>query len=193
MRQDSALIKPIEDAAAACTEQQERLLIKQASQGDHRAFTQLLQNYDRRIINVILRFTGNRYDRDDLFQEIFTACYLALPKFSGKSSFYTWLYRIALNHCISYTRSQRPMEAIEDISQQAQSLQRQLQLNTISNAVETLKSPQRISFHLYYIEQWTTAEIAQLLECRVGSVKSHLDRARKKIRLNKEVAKWQII
>ena len=92
----------------------EKELVERAATGDHQAFTALLEQHDRQVMNVILRFTADQFDRDELYQEIFTACYVALPGFSGKSSFYTWLYRIALNHCVSYKRGHRPaLQAVE--------------------------------------------------------------------------------
>jgi len=170
----------------------EQSLIEGAKQGDHRAFTTLLECYDRQVMKLILRFTGDRYDRDDLYQEIFTACYVALPKFSGKSTFYTWLYRISLNHCISYMRKKRPLEEEQEVPISGPNWEQREQLKAVLKALDNLKGPQRISFHLFYIEQWTVKEITQILECNAGSVKSHLDRARKKIRRDTEVAQWLI-
>ena len=65
-------------------------------------------------------------------------------------------------------------------------------LAAISNAQKQLNGPQRVSFHLLYIEQWSLQEIATVLECNIGTVKSHLHRAREKVRMDKEVRKWKI-
>ncbi len=183
---------PEEKSATLYAVENEQALIERARQGDHSAFTTLLEVYDRQVMKLILRFTGDRYDREDLYQEIFTACYIALPKFSGKSSFYTWLYRISINHCVSYMRKKRPIEEEQEVPITGPNWEQRAQLKAVSKALENLKGPQHISFHLFYVEQWPLEEIAQILECNVGSVKSHLDRARKKIRLDKEVAQWQI-
>lgn len=170
----------------------ERVLIELAAQGNHGAFTSLVKFHDRRIMNVILRFTLDQYDRDDLYQEIFTACYAALPSFSGKSSFHTWLYRIAMNHCISFMRKQLVVEELDDIPDSDPNRENQERLKAVAQAMSDLDGPQRVSFHLFYIEQWTLQEVADVLECSTGTIKSHLDRARKKIRQDKEVAQWLI-
>ncbi len=170
----------------------EAQLVVRAQKGDHQAFTTLLQLYDSRVMNLILRFTANQYDRDDLYQNIFTACFVALPRYNGNASFYTWLYRIGLNQCIDFMRKHKPLETLQDKALHHCGFEQQQQLNAVHQAMKKLNGPQRISFHLFYIEQWNTEEIAQVLECGLGTVKSHLDRARKKVRQHQEVALWLI-
>lgn len=166
-------------------------LVKLAQQQDHQAFAALLQHYDRQIMNVILRFTGNQFDRDDLYQDIFTACYASLPKFSGRSKFFTWLYRIALNYCVDYKKKNVPtLVDVDTVDSTRTDWEQRGKISAISYAMNGLEGPQQISFHLFYIEQWSIDEIVQVLDCSPGTVKSNLDRARKKIRLNKEVIKW---
>lgn len=167
-------------------------LVARAQNGSHPAFTQLLERHDRRVMNVILRFTNNQYDSDDLYQEIFIACYKALPKFSGNSSFYTWLYRIALNCCIGFMRKHKPVQELPELPAEAINWERQHKLGAINQAMASLEGPQRISFHLFYIEQWSNSDIANVLDCSEGTVKSHLNRARQKIRQHREVAQWLI-
>jgi RNA polymerase sigma-70 factor (ECF subfamily) len=170
----------------------EKDLVERAALGDHAAFETLLEQHDQRVMNLILRFTADQFDRDELYQDIFTACYVALPRFSGKSSFYTWLYRIALNRCISFARRHQPVLEVEEIPVPDADWAQRQQLKAISRALQKLKGPQQIAFHLFYIEQWSKEEISGVLEITVGTVKSHLHRAREKIRLDKEVAQWPI-
>lgn len=170
----------------------EAALVALAKAGDHRAFTRLLETHDRRVMGVIVRFTGNRFDRDDLYQDIFTACYLALPRFKGTSAFYTWLHRIALNQCISFIRSRKTFEPEEDVAAEDNNWERKAQLQAITNAQKQLLGPQQIGFHLYYVEQWLIEDIAELLECSVSAAKTHIHRAREKIRADEEVRKWNI-
>ncbi len=180
------------EAAITVDRENEQVLIELAAQGDHQAFATLVKSHDRSIMNVILRFTLDQYDRDDLYQEIFIACYTALPSFSGKSSFHTWLYRIAINHCITFMRKQVVLEEVKDIPVSGPDQENRERLKAVAQAMSNLDGPQRVSFHLFYIEQWTLNEVADVLECSTGSVKSHLDRARKKIRQDKEIAQWLI-
>lgn len=163
-----------------------------ASTGDHHAFTRLLKIHDRRVMGVIIRFTGNRFDRDDLYQDIFTACYLALPRFNATCAFYTWLHRIALNQCISFIRSRKTFEPEVDFAAEDDNWERQAQLQAVINAQKQLAGPQQIAFHLYYVEQWLIEDIAELLECSVSAAKTHIHRAREKIRADEEVRKWNI-
>lgn len=170
----------------------ESTLVALAKGGDHRAFTRLLETHDRRVMSVIVRFTGNRFDRDDLYQDIFMACYLALPRFNGTCAFYTWLHRIALNQCISFIRSRKTFEPEEDIAAEDDDWERKAQLRAVSNAQKQLVGAQQIGFHLYYVEQWLIEDIAELLECSVSAAKTHIHRAREKIRADEEVRKWNI-
>ncbi|MDP2139626.1 MAG: RNA polymerase sigma factor [Gammaproteobacteria bacterium] len=170
----------------------EAQLIALARTGDHQAFTRLLEIHDRRVMGVIVRFTGNRFDRDDIYQEVFTACYVALPRFNGTCAFYTWLHRIALNQCISFIRSRKTFEPEEDVAVEDESWERKAQLQAITNAQKQLAGPQQIGFHLYYVEQWSIEDIAVLLECSLSAAKTHIHRAREKIRADEEVRKWNI-
>ncbi|MEK7258446.1 MAG: RNA polymerase sigma factor [Pseudomonadota bacterium] len=176
----------------ALSVESEATLVALARAGDHRAFTRLLETHDRRVMGVILRFTGNRFDRDDLYQDIFTACYLALPRFNGSCAFYTWLHRIALNQCLSFVRSRKTFEPEEDIAVEGDNWERTAQLQAVTNAQKKLLGPQQIAFHLFYVEQWSIDDIAALLECSVSTAKTHIHRAREKIRADEEVRKWNI-
>src|SRR5690606_17789669 len=94
----------------------ERRLLASARSGDHHAFARLLEIHDHKVMGVIVRFTGNRCDREDLYQEVFTACYQALPRFDGRSAFYTWLHRIALNQCLKFARDYKRYEPHQDVA-----------------------------------------------------------------------------
>lgn len=180
------------DAESANDAETERALVARAKSGDHQAFAQLLRCYDRRIMNVLLRFCANRCDREDLYQEVFTACYRALPRFNESCAFYTWLYRIALNQCISFLRKQKPWVPEQELPVAGHDWEREARLAAIHQAKNRLAGPQQLSFHLFYIEQWSLEEIAAVLDCNTGSVKSHLHRAREKVRSDVEVQKWKI-
>ena len=85
-------------------EDTDRYLVKRAQCGDTRAFGELVQKYQKRIYELAYNFTHHPEDAYDLSQEIFLRSYKALNRFQNKSTFYTWIYRIAKNACIDYTR-----------------------------------------------------------------------------------------
>ena len=178
--------------ASTVTPDTERQLVAAAGRGDHHAFARLLELHDRRIMGVIVRFTGNRCDREDLYQEVFTACYQALPRFDGRCAFYTWLHRIALNQCLKFVRDYKRYEPHQEVAVEEPDRDGEAQLRAIFNAQKKLSSPQRIAFHLFYVEQWQVEEIAELLDCNISTVKTHLHRAREKVRADEGVSKWNI-
>lgn len=166
-------------------------LVELAKCGDQDAFLTLLRRYDRQIMGVVYRFTGNFYDREDLYQEVFLHAFKALSGFRGESSFMTWLYRIALNRCLHYLKSKPVVAEAVEQAQDSPDYELQARLKSVHAAVERLQGPQRMCFHLHYIEGWPVEDIATTLTLHSGTVKSHLDRARKKIKCAKEVLAWQ--
>jgi RNA polymerase sigma-70 factor (ECF subfamily) len=169
----------------------ERELIERAQEGDSEAFLALLARYDRQIMSVVYRFAGNLYDREDLYQEIFLHCFRSIKSFRFRSSFLTWLYRLALNRCRSHIKKRPPLAEPRDTPAPEMDWERREKLEAVRRAALKLRGPQHICFHLYYVEDWNTARIAELLECSEGTVKSHLNRARLKIRAEREVLVWR--
>lgn len=165
-------------------------LIKAAQAGDANAFTALLKQYDRQVMSVVYRFSGSMADREDLYQDIFLHVFQSLKKYDFRAKFSTWLYRVALNRCYSYLRSKKPLEPFEDSREAAPDFERRAKLQAVHQALNGLRGPQRISFHLFYVESWSVEEIAQVLECKSGTVKAHLQRARTKIKSAREVRTW---
>jgi RNA polymerase sigma-70 factor (ECF subfamily) len=169
----------------------ERQLIERAQGGDHAAFLELLETYDAQIMSLIYRFTGDQYDREDLYQEVFLHCFRCLRSFRFRSSLKTWLYRLALNRSATYMRKKTPVAEPREGAVEPLDWERRAKLAAIHKALGRLGGRQRICFHLHYVEGWDIGEIAALLECREGTVKSHLNRARTKIRRDREVLVWQ--
>lgn len=168
----------------------ERELIKQAQGGDQAAFLALLARYDRQIMSVVYRFTSNQFDREDLYQEVFLHCYRAIGSFHFRSSLLTWLYRIALNRSLTYMRRHEPVAEPKDEPGPEPDLEQQAKLRSVHTAMSRLRGRQRVCFHLHYLEDWDVADIAEVLDCSLGTVKSHLNRARSKIRRDREVEAW---
>ena len=116
-------------------------------------------------------------------------------KFKFKSSFSTWLYRIALNRCITYMKKRpvvlEPEDGPDPHAALSRDYEQRARLSAIKAAMARLKGPQQLCFHLFYVEEWDLGRIAETLDCREGTVKSHLNRARKRIRMDEEVLQWQ--
>ena len=171
----------------------EEELVRSAQKGDHDAFLALLAQHDRQIMSVIYRFSANLYDREDLYQEIFLHAWKSLKRFRFRSSFRTWLYRVSLNRCIDYMRKKKVMDDLdgEPPADSDESMEQREKIRAAHRAFSRLRGPQRICLFLYYIEGWDLRDIAGVIGCREGTVKSHLDRARRKVKKDREVLIWQ--
>src|SRR5579862_5776443 len=91
----------------AMTARDDRQLVACIQAGDRRAFETLLDAYETRVYRLALRFTGNVSDAEDLTQEIFLAVYKGLTYFRGDAALGTWIYRVAMNHCLEFRRKRR--------------------------------------------------------------------------------------
>ena len=170
-------------------------IIERVKNGDKKAYDLLVLKYQQRVINLISRFVKNHADALDVSQETFIKAYKALPNFRGESAFYTWLYRIAVNTAKNHltvqsrkiTKSDYDVTEIEQIegnmtlteqtTPENLLIKDELQetvLNTIENLPEDLKS----AIMLREIEGLSYEEIATVMECPVGTVRSRIFRAR---------------
>jgi len=173
-------------------------IIERVKNGDKNAYDLLVLKYQQRVINLISRFVKNYADALDISQETFIKAYKALPNFRGESAFYTWLYRIAVNTAKNHltvqsrkiTKSDYDVAEIEQIegnmtlteqtTPENLLIKDELQetiLNTIENLPEDLKS----AIMLREIEGLSYEEIATVMECPVGTVRSRIFRARETI------------
>jgi len=173
-------------------------IIERVKGGEKEAYDLLVLKYQQRVINLISRFVKNHSDALDVSQETFIKAYRALPNFRGESAFYTWLYRIAVNTAKNHltvqsrkiTKSDYDVADIEQIegsmslteqtTPESLLVKDELQetiLKTIENLPEDLKS----AIMLREIEGLSYEEIAQVMECPVGTVRSRIFRAREMI------------
>lgn len=163
-------------------------LIELTAQNDERAFTQLIRKYQQAVFSTIYRFTGDYDCVEDLAQEIFIKVWRNAAKFKGKSKFSTWLYRIAVNHCLNYNSKHKidPMSLDELVKQGRipESLKVQSdrdkreQIEQIQKVVSELPNRQRIALVLAHYEYKSHEEIAQIMQISVSSVHSLIFRAR---------------
>lgn len=177
-------------------------LIHQAKQGNENAFEQLVYRYDRTVLSIALKYTGNTDDAKDLYQEVFIRAYRGINNFQFRSEFSTWLYRIAVNVCLSYkSRSKEYLkvsiyemdddtdftkDASEQLVYKGPSPEEETAGNELAEivdaALETLSPRQKITFVLKHYEGYKIREIAEMLNCKEGTVKKYLFDAIKNLR-----------
>ncbi len=168
-------------------------LVYAAQRGNIQAFEQLILRYQRQIFSLIYQMTRNVEVVEDIGQDVFVAAFRAMKDFQSKSSFFTWLYRIAINHCKNYTTSSNRTKEFEQRYQQEYSadedddgyvrtpqstLLAKEFVAQMEDAMRVLPEEQRTVLVLCEFEGLSYQEIADVLDCPVGTVRSRLSRAR---------------
>jgi RNA polymerase sigma-70 factor (ECF subfamily) len=173
-------------------------LVLKVQQGDKAAFDLLVIKYQHRIIQLVNRYVKDPSEAQDVAQESFIKAYRALPNFRGDSAFYTWLYRIAINTAKNYlvSRSRRFSNYQVDV-QEAEQVENAPQLkgtdtpelllmndeiiSVVQDAIEKLPEEMKVAIMLREFEGLSYEEIAEAMECPVGTVRSRIFRAREAI------------
>ena len=173
-------------------------LIERVKNGEKSAYDLLVLKYQQRVVNLVSRFVRNHSDALDVTQEAFIKAYRALPNFRGDSAFYTWLYRIAVNTAKNQlaVQSRRPKISDYDVSDIEQIegntalkdeatpesllLKDELQA-TVLKAIEDLPEDLKTAIMLREIEGLSYEEIACVMGCPIGTVRSRIYRARESI------------
>ncbi len=176
-------------------ESTDKVLVKRVQKGDKGAFDLLVLKYEHKIVNLVMRYVRDPDQAMDISQEAFIKAYRALPRFRGDSAFYTWLYRIAVNTAKNYLAAQRrrPMDIELDLQDPEQyglhaklketdtpegvALSHELQ-ETLEHAIEALPDDLRTAIILRELDGMSYEEIAQTMDCPVGTVRSRIFRAR---------------
>ncbi len=176
----------------------DKLLVERVKSGDKAAFDALVLKYQHRVVSLVSRFVKSHADALDVTQEAFLKAYRALPNFRGDSAFYTWLYRIAVNTAKNYLtmQSRRSGELNQDISEIEQIevsdalrdkatperllLRDEIQATVIS-AIEQLPEDLRVAIMLREVDGMSYEDIAAVMECPIGTVRSRIFRAREAI------------
>ena len=171
-------------------------LIERVKAGDKKAFDLLVKKYQHKIIALIGRYVYDFHEAQDVAQETFIKAYRALPKFRGDSAFYTWLYRIAINtaknHLVS--RGRRPTDVdvddaqffegdnqLKDIATPENELYKDELDLVIKRTLNKLPEDLRMALTLREFEGMSYDEIARVMDCPVGTVRSRIFRARESI------------
>lgn len=184
--------------ARVSTAEQDLQLVRQVQEGNKQAYNLLVSRYQHKVASLVSRFVKNHADVADVVQEAFIKAYRALPGFRGESAFYTWLYRIAVNCAKNHlVANQRKPSSSEIDAEEAEYfeggealhehetpenllLTKELK-HVVFRAMENLPDELRIAITLRELDGLAYEEIAQIMDCPVGTVRSRIFRAREAI------------
>ena len=179
------------------SDQSDKQLVERVQRGDKRAFDVLTLKYQHKIVGLVSRYLNDADEVMDVTQEAFIKAYRALPRFRGDSAFYTWLYRSAINtaknHLVS--RSRRPPDTdidvdgefqgdsvvLRDVGGPENAMARDQLEKVIFSAIDELPEELKVAVTLREFEGLSYEEIAEVMECPVGTVRSRIFRAREAI------------
>jgi RNA polymerase sigma-70 factor (ECF subfamily) len=174
-------------------------LVKRARKGDFSAYDDLVRRYQERIYATIYHMTSNHEDANDLAQETFIKAFHALKSFKGGSSFYTWIYRIAVNKTINFLkqRKNRAQMSLDDLDFNAEhdpdlvalisdkTPRREVGLaelqEKLNAAMQKLSDSHRLVVTLHDVQGLSHEEIAKIMDCNIGTVRSRLFYARQQL------------
>lgn len=177
----------------------DQLLVERAQKGEKRAFELLFAKYQRKLGRLLSRFIRDAAEVEDVTQEAFIKAYRALPSFRGESAFYTWLYRIGINTAKNYLVAQgrRAPTSTEFDADEAETFEDGEQLRdnttpesvfvskqigeTVNSAMEALPEELKTAIVLREIEGLSYEEIAKIMDCPIGTVRSRIFRAREAV------------
>jgi RNA polymerase sigma factor RpoE len=190
---------PAADAALTPAPVDEMDLVKRARKGDLGAYDELVRRYQERIYATVYHMTSNHEDANDLAQEAFIKAFQALKSFKGGSSFYTWVYRIAVNKTINFLKQRKNKShlSLDDLDFNAEhdpdlmalisdkTPRREINLAELQEklnvAMQRLSEPHRMVVTLHDIQGLSHEEIAEIMDCNIGTVRSRLFYARQQL------------
>ncbi|MGD9873194.1 MAG: sigma-70 family RNA polymerase sigma factor [Kiritimatiellia bacterium] len=186
-----------ESASPVSVEVPDADLVARAQTGDAAAFEALIGRWHEKIYSLVYGMTSNREDAQDILQEVFIKAYRSIGRFRGTASFYTWIYRIAVNHTINY-RKKRTRQAALSLNEMDDSIEKdpvfeRLQVShgprhevsvselheKLNKALQTLSDKHRTVVVMHDMEGVPHEEIAKMLRCSTGTVRSRLFYARR--------------
>jgi len=192
--------EPEDDAArpAAGADQSDLELVRRVQRGERGAFDLLVLKYQHKVIKLVARMLRDPAEAEDVAQEAFVKAYRAIGSFRGDSAFYTWLYRIAVNTARNTmaSRQRRPLDYEADLSESEQSAVESRMRHgdtpeavalsdeihsTVNDAIGALPEDLRTAIILREVEGLSYEEIAEAMDCPVGTVRSRIFRAREAI------------
>jgi RNA polymerase sigma factor (sigma-70 family) len=192
-------VEPSAGPAATPVQLEEMELVKRARKGDLTAYDDLVRRYQERIYATIYHMTSNHEDANDLAQDAFIKAFQALRSFKGGSSFYTWVYRIAVNKTINFLKQRKNkahlslddldfnaehdpdlVALISDKTPRREAGLAELQ-EKLNAAMQKLSEPHRLVVTLHDVQGLSHEEIAEIMDCNIGTVRSRLFYARQQL------------
>lgn len=184
--------------AAQSAQDSDQQLVKRVQQGDKRAFDLLVIKYQHKILAIVGRYVKDNGEVHDVVQETFIKAYRALANFRGDSAFYTWIYRIAINTAKNHlvARGRRPpsrdvdmdeaefysgSDSLRDVDTPESELMRDQLEAVVHAAIRALPEDLRTAVTLREMDGLSYEEIAEVMNCPVGTVRSRIFRARESI------------
>lgn len=182
-------------------EKQEKLLIEKAKNGDRNAFEQLILQNEKIVYNIAYRMISNKEDVKDISQEVFIKVYKNIGRFDEKSAFSTWIYRIAVNTCIDEMRKQKNKQTVsmdEELEKEDSIVKKQFAASIetpeddfikkerkkeLLTAMNELSEAHKTVLTLRDLQGFSYAEIAEITQTTIGTVKSRLARAREQLKM----------
>jgi RNA polymerase sigma-70 factor, ECF subfamily len=198
---------PASNIASTWTEQDDAELVVAGKAGNQDAFAQLVQRHQRRVFNLVFRMLQNYEEANEVTQETFLAAWQGLPSFRGDARFSTWLYRIAYNCSLKQIEQRKRDQALqtavqsEQLFQQESSeeradaeLEAQERQALVRKHLSMLPAKYRIVLVLRHLQELTYEEMAEILTMPIGTIKTHLFRARNllKERLETFEREWKL-
>lgn len=183
---------------AQAVEASDQQLVEKVQQGNKRAFDLLVLKYQHKVLSIVGRYVSDSAEAHDVAQEAFIKAYRAIGNFRGDSAFYTWIYRIAINTAKNYlvSRGRRPPssdvdvadaevyaggDALRDISSPEKQLATEQLEQAVFAAIRDLPDELRTAVTLRELDGLSYEEIAEVMDCPVGTVRSRIFRAREAI------------
>jgi len=177
----------------------DKVLVKRAKSGNFHSFDELVSRYETKVYNLAYRMLGSQDDAKDILQETFISAFKALNNFREKSSFSTWIYRIATNACLMKLRTKEPRvisidtkpsvaETIDWSENLQGTLDREELKKILDKAISSLPKTHRVVFVLRDIEGLSSSEASKVLNISIAAVKSRLHRAR--LYLREKISKY---
>ena len=177
----------------------DQLLVERVQQGDKKAFELLVIKYQRKLLRLVSRLVRDQAEAEDVVQEAFIKAYRAIPQFRGDSAFYTWLYRIGINTAKNYlvTQARRAPTSTDSNAEEAETFDDADNLrdintpesmlatkqiaDTVNQAMAALPEELKTAITLREIEGLSYDDIAEAMDCPIGTVRSRIFRAREAI------------
>jgi len=177
-------------------EQSEQTLIKRCKDGELQAFEELISKYETKVFNITFRILGDYTEAEDISQDILVKVFRSIKGFKEQSSFYTWLYRITVNECMDAVKKRKktvaysidsPIETEDDVIKREiqdsgesveEKVERKELRKYLADAMNLISHEHRMVIVLRDIQGFSYEEIAEIIKCPPGTVKSRINRAR---------------